>query len=55
MDIQTLTTQEIMTVDNVILAIEKLEAIDPREEYAYEKAILAYLTIQKLQIGRAHV
>ena len=50
MDIQTLTTQEIMTVDNVILAIEKLEAIDPREEYAYEKAILAYLTIQKLPI-----
>jgi hypothetical protein len=30
-----------MTVDNVNLAIAKLEAINPSEEYAYEKAILA--------------
>ena len=39
-----------MTVDNVNLAIEKLEAINPAEEYAYEKAILAYLTIKKMPI-----
>ena len=39
-----------MTVDNVNLALEKLEAIDHTEEFAYEKAILAFLTIKKLPI-----
>ena len=39
-----------MTVSNVNSAIEKLEAINPNEEYAYEKAILAYLTIKKLPV-----
>jgi len=39
-----------MTVENVNSAIEKLEAINPNEEYAYEKAILAYLTIKKLPV-----
>lgn len=39
-----------MTIENVNLAIEKLEAINPIEEYAYEKAILAYLTIKKLPV-----
>ncbi|MBP8993886.1 MAG: RES domain-containing protein [Bacteroidales bacterium] len=39
-----------MTVENVKSAIEKLEAINPSEEYAYEKAILAYLTIKKLPV-----
>jgi hypothetical protein len=39
-----------MTVENVNLAIEKLEAINTSEEYAYEKAILAYLTIKKLPV-----
>ncbi len=39
-----------MTVDNVNSAIEKLEAINSNEEYAYEKAILAFLTIKKLPV-----
>lgn len=39
-----------MIVDNINSAIEKLEAINPTEEYAYEKAILAYLTIKKLPV-----
>jgi hypothetical protein len=39
-----------MTLDNVNTAIEKLEAINPSEEYAYEKAILAYMTIKKLPV-----
>lgn len=39
-----------MIIDNVNSAIEKLEAINPSEEYAYEKAILAYLTIKKLPV-----
>jgi hypothetical protein len=39
-----------MTVDYVNSAIEKLEAINPIEEYAYEKAILAFLTIKKLPV-----
>jgi hypothetical protein len=39
-----------MTVDNVKSAIEKLEAINPAKEYAYEKAILAYLTINKFPV-----
>lgn len=39
-----------MTVENVNFAIEKLEAINPIEEYAYEKAILAYLTIKKFPV-----
>lgn len=40
----------IKMIESVNLAIEKLEAIDPNEEYAYEKAILAYLTIEKLPV-----
>lgn len=36
--------------ESVNLAIKKLEAINPSEEYAYEKAILAYLTIEKLPV-----
>lgn len=40
----------LMTIDNVQKAINKLEAIDPKEEYAYEKAVLAYLTIKHLPI-----
>ncbi|MDH5474583.1 MAG: RES domain-containing protein [Cyclobacteriaceae bacterium] len=39
-----------MTVENVNSAIAQLEAINPIEEYAYEKAILAYLTIKKLPV-----
>lgn len=39
-----------MTIENVNSAIEKLEAINPSEEYAYEKAILAFLKIKKLPV-----
>jgi hypothetical protein len=39
-----------MTLDNVKIAIEKLEAINPEEECAYEKAILTFLSINKLPI-----
>jgi hypothetical protein len=37
-------------IENVNSAIEILEAINPREKDAYEKAILAYLTIKKLLV-----
>lgn len=39
-----------MTVEKVEKAIELLEAINPENEYAYEKAVLAYLTIGRLPI-----
>lgn len=39
-----------MTVENVNKAIELLENIEPNNEYAYEQAILAYLTIKKLPV-----
>ena len=39
-----------MTVENVKKAITLLEAINPENEYAYEKAVLAYLTIGRLPV-----
>lgn len=39
-----------MTIENVQTAIGMLEAIDPTDEYAYEKAFLAYMTIKKLPV-----
>lgn len=39
-----------MTLANVTSAIQELERIDPLDELAYEKAILAYLKIQELPI-----
>ncbi|MEA9413470.1 RES domain-containing protein [Flavobacterium sp. PL02] len=39
-----------MTVEKVKNVIEKLEAINPENEYAYEKAVLAYLTIGRLPV-----
>lgn len=39
-----------MTVQNVQKAIDKLEAIDPNDEFAYEKAFMAYKIIQQLPI-----
>ena len=39
-----------MTVENVKKAIALLEAINPKNEYAYEKAVLAYLTIGRLPV-----
>jgi len=37
-----------MTIENVQNAIASLEGIDPADEFAYEKAFLAYMTIKKL-------
>lgn len=39
-----------MTIQNVQKAIDKLEAIDPNDEFAYEKAFMAYKIIQQLPI-----
>jgi hypothetical protein len=39
-----------MTIEKVQNAIAKLEAINPENEYAYEKAVLAYLTMGKLPV-----
>lgn len=39
-----------MTIENVHTAIGMLESIDPTDEYAYEKAFLAYKTIKKLPV-----
>ncbi len=39
-----------MSPQNVQNAIQLLEAIDPADEFAYEKAILAFLTIRQLPI-----
>ncbi|MCK0157979.1 RES domain-containing protein [Cellulophaga sp. F20128] len=39
-----------MTVEKVEKAIALLEAINPLNEYAYEKAVLAYLTIGRLPV-----
>lgn len=39
-----------MTLENVTSAISRLEAINPHDEYAYENALLAYLTINQLPI-----
>lgn len=39
-----------MTIENVQTAIGMLDSIDPTEEYAYEKAFLAYMTIKKLPV-----
>ncbi len=44
-----------MTTENVYNAIKELENINPNEEYAYEKAILAYLTIKKLPVLRYEI
>lgn len=37
-----------MEVQRVLNAIEKLEQIDPRHEYAYERAYLAFLSVKSL-------
>jgi hypothetical protein len=39
-----------MTLENVTNAIKQLEAINPLEEFAYEKALFAYKTIKYLPI-----
>lgn len=39
-----------MTLQNVQNAIQRLEAIDPVDEFAYEKAFLAFLTIKQLPV-----
>lgn len=39
-----------MTLTNLTPAIQRLEAINPLDEYAYENALLAYLTIKQLPI-----
>ncbi|MES2872675.1 MAG: hypothetical protein V4708_03065 [Bacteroidota bacterium] len=39
-----------MTIENVKNAIALLEAIDPSDEYAYERAFLAYMTVKKLPV-----
>lgn len=39
-----------MTIENVQLGIKQLESINPFEEYAYEKALFAYKTIQSLPV-----
>lgn len=39
-----------MTVENVKNAIGLLEAINPLDEYAYERALLAYMTIKQLPV-----
>jgi hypothetical protein len=39
-----------LTVENVEKAIATLESIDPDDEFAYEKAVLTYLTIKFLPI-----
>lgn len=39
-----------MTVENVKNAIGLLEAINPLDEYAYERAFLAYMTIKQLPV-----
>lgn len=39
-----------MNLANLNSAIQRLEAINPFDEYAYEKALLAYWTISKLPI-----
>ncbi|WP_207428961.1 hypothetical protein [Pedobacter sp. SYSU D00535] len=39
-----------MTPDNVQKAIDKLEAIDPKDEFAYEKAFMAYKIIKQLPV-----
>lgn len=39
-----------MTVENVKTAIAMLETIDPTNEYAYERAFLALMTVKKLPV-----
>lgn len=39
-----------MELENFNKAIERLEAIDPKSEYAYEKALLAFISIKKLPV-----
>jgi hypothetical protein len=39
-----------MKVENIKRAIEKLEAINPNDEFAYEKAVMAYLQVQRLPV-----
>lgn len=39
-----------MTVENVENAIKRLESIDVNDEYAYERAVMAFLTIKKLPV-----
>jgi len=39
-----------MTIENVKKAIALLEAIIPSDEYAYERAFLAYMTIKQLPV-----
>lgn len=41
---------KIQTVTNILDAIEKLERIDPTNEYAYERALLAYTSIKQLPV-----
>ena len=37
-----------LTIENVQSAIDRLESIDINDEFAYEKAILTYVTIKFL-------
>lgn len=39
-----------MTTDSLNNAIARLEAIDPNAEFAYEEAVLSFLTIKKLPV-----
>jgi hypothetical protein len=39
-----------MEIENLEKAIAKLEGIDPTSEYAYEKALLAFISIKKLPV-----
>lgn len=38
------------TVENILAAIDKLERIDTSDEYAYERALLAYASIKKIPV-----
>ncbi|HMX00861.1 MAG TPA: hypothetical protein PKL56_15945 [Cyclobacteriaceae bacterium] len=40
----------VLTIENVEKAIAAFESIDPNDEFAYEKAVLTYLTIKFLPI-----
>ena len=39
-----------MITDNVLQCIARLESIDPKDEFAYEEAFLAFMTVKKLPV-----